>query len=317
MSDGLPWLRHLVGASPAPPAALTLEQFWSAHRADLARWREPVDGAIIGGFSADRLGFAFAAGYHAALRVLVPALAPGTITALSATEEGGAHPRAIRATLTPDAGGGFVLSGNKRWSTLAAVASELLVSASAGTTDDGRNQLRLVRVSADARGVEIRAMPAPPFAPEIPHCEIALDAVRVAEADVLPGDGYADYLKPFRTLEDLHVHAALLGYFVAVSRRARFPRAIVQQALALLVAARALALRPALESELHIALAGLLDATGALLDAASEHWRGADASERQRWERDQPLLAVASRAREARLARAWDRLSGQELAKAR
>ena len=50
---------------------------------------------------------------------------------------------------------------------------------------------------------------------EIPHAEVGLDRVRVEASAVLPGDGYADYVKPFRTIEDAHVHCALLGYLVA------------------------------------------------------------------------------------------------------
>lgn len=311
MSDALPWLAHLAGAPPVAVRASTIEEFWAAHRAGLARWSTPVDGAIAGGFAADRLGFAFAAGYHAALGALVPSLAPGTLVGLSATEADGAHPRAIHSTLTPASGGGFVLSGEKRWSTLASVAEQLLVVANTGTSDSGQSQLRLVRVATSAPGVAISAMPATPFAPEIPHCAIRLDGVRVADTDVLPGDGYADYLKPFRTIEDLHVHAALLGYFVAAARRAGFPREHVERALALVVSARTLALGPPKAPELHVALAGLLDATAALLDISAEHWALADSAERQRWERDQPLLSVASAARGARLARAWTALSGQ------
>lgn len=314
MTAGLAWLARLVGAPPDAFVARTVEEYWAAHRAQLAEIDDPIDGAIAGGFAADRLGFAFAAGYHAALRALVPSLEPGAMTGLSATEEGGAHPRAIRTTLVPTSPGGFTLSGQKRWSTLASLASELLVVASAGTTDAGLNQLRLVRVATGAPGVGISALPATPFAPEIPHCAVSLDAVRVDAADVLPGDGYTDYLKPFRTLEDVYVHAALLAYFVAVARRARFPRGYVERALALLVPARTLAAGPAAAPELHVALGGLLDETALLLDSAREHWTRADPAERERWERDQPLLRVASKARQARLARAWELLSGQELA---
>ena len=39
------------------------------------------------------------------------------------------------------------------------------------------------------------------FVPEISHAEVELDRVKVSDADVLPGDGYDDYLKPFRTIE--------------------------------------------------------------------------------------------------------------------
>jgi alkylation response protein AidB-like acyl-CoA dehydrogenase len=314
MTGALAWLTHLAGSPPVPFAAGSIEEYWSAHRAALGRWETPIDGAIAGGFAADRLGFAFAAGYHAALCALVPSLEPGILTGLSATEAGGAHPRAIRSTLAPASQGGLLLSGEKRWSTLASLASGLLVVASAGTRDTGQNLLRMVRVRTDAPGVAITQLPTTPFAPEIPHCVVTLDAVAVADTEVLPGDGYADYLKPFRTLEDLHVHAALLAYLVAVARRAGFPRDVVERALALLAAAHTLASGPPAAPELHVALGGLLEATARLLEASSAHWARAEPAERERWDRDQPLLSVASGARQARLARAWATLPGEELA---
>lgn len=38
-----------------------------------------------------------------------------------------------------------------------------------------------------------------------------------AFAEVLPGDGYDDYIKPFRTLEDVHVHLALGAFLLGDS----------------------------------------------------------------------------------------------------
>ena len=42
-----------------------------------------------------------------------------------------------------------------------------------------------------------------------------------------PG-GYERYLKPFRTTEDCHVLAALLGYLTRVARRYQFPRRVAE-----------------------------------------------------------------------------------------
>ncbi len=59
----------------------------------------PMDRAVAGGFLADRIGYAFAAGYEAALRRLAPDLPEGPIVSLCITEKEGAHPRAIKARL--------------------------------------------------------------------------------------------------------------------------------------------------------------------------------------------------------------------------
>jgi len=122
----------------------------------------PIDRAVRGGHAADRLGYAFAAGYGAALSALVPGVPPHT--SLCATEEGGAQ---------------------------------------------------VVKVDPRAPGVTLTEMPPPPFALEIGHAEVRLDTMVSPEA-VLPGDGYDAYLKPFRTVEDVHVHGARLGWMLGL-----------------------------------------------------------------------------------------------------
>jgi hypothetical protein len=49
-----------------------IQTFWSRWQAEIDRWPSPADRAAAGGFFADRLGFAFATGYQAALSALCP-----------------------------------------------------------------------------------------------------------------------------------------------------------------------------------------------------------------------------------------------------
>lgn len=296
-----PVLRRLLDPALVPPPVETLRAWWDATAAERAQWPTTIDRALVGGACADRLGFAFASGYAEALRALVPDAA-GEITALCATEEGGNHPRAIRTTLVAAGPGRLTLTGKKKWATVASEASALLVVATLGTDEGGKNRLRVVRVPANAPGVTLRAAAAP-FVPEIPHAEVDLDNVVVAEADVLPGDGYDDYLKPFRTVEDLHVHGALLGYLIGVARRRSMPRDLVELLATLAIATRALAEADPKSEATHVALAGLIALVTRAVAQVEEHW-GAD-EERTRWDRDRPLLRVASAAREARRERAW------------
>jgi hypothetical protein len=153
--------------------------------------------------------------------------------------------------------------------------------------------------------VRFEAQPELPFVPEVPHASVHLHDVEVAEADVVPGDGYAEALKPFRTLEDLHVHGALLGLLVSVARRSGWPQASVEHLLALVTSALALGdLNPRAPST-HLALAGLLTRTTAFLDEAQPWWALVEPDEARRFERDRPLLNVAGKAREGRRQKAW------------
>lgn len=300
-------LDRLLREDPAPFAS-DLDGYWAQHRKHVAGVARPIDRAALGGLHADRVGFAFVAGYRAALSALTAALAPtlgpDEIVALSATEVGGNHPRAIHTRLENGR-----LNGRKRWTTLGGRASSLLVVASIGE-HEGRNRLRVVRVRADQKGVRVMPMTEAPFVPEIPHAEITLDDVEVHDADVLPGDGYDAYLKPFRTVEDLHVHGALLGYLIGVARRASFPRAIVEELMSLVASVRTLTEEDPLAAATHVALAGLLTQAHFALERVEPHWSLVDEDTRSRWHRDRTILGVAGKARDARREAAWRTLQG-------
>ena len=130
----------------------------------------------------------------------------------------------------------MVLRMYLRWAEGRGFKTELL-EASPGE-EAGLKDLRMVRVSARAPGIRIAPMPETPFAPEIPHAEVTYEDVWVPEPAVLPGSGWTRWARPFRTLEDTHVHAALLAYLVKVGRRAGWDKAVLERLLAAVAAAR-------------------------------------------------------------------------------
>ncbi|HEY2365936.1 MAG TPA: acyl-CoA dehydrogenase family protein [Polyangiaceae bacterium] len=259
-----------------------------------ARFSNTVDRAAAGGFVADRIGYAFVAGYRAALSKLDPSLSRAS---LCASESGGAHPRAIHTRLEPR-GDAFVLNGEKTFSTLASDADVLLVVASRGERD-GRNQLQIARIPSKREGVTIRDREPIAFAPEIPHARVRFHEVRVDPSEILDGDGYDRFLKPFRTIEDVHVIAASLGHVVRVARAYDEPREIVERALAAIAALRTIGEEDPLAPAAHIALAGVLALAAEL--AGRMNLANAEDAVRTRWQRDLPLLGVAGAARNARL----------------
>src|SRR5690606_21891598 len=137
---------------------------------------------------------------------------------------------------------GYRLHGTKRFVTLGPAARVLYVVASRGTTDAGRNDLVVVRLTP-REGVRRETLPPFPFVPEIPHGKLVIDTAVEASA-ILPGDGYSAYLKPFRTVEDLHVSAALTGHLVALARRFVLPETTLEALLAHALALVALAEEP-------------------------------------------------------------------------
>jgi acyl-CoA dehydrogenase len=303
-------LRHLLTSDVAPATVDSIASLRTSVHELRAKLATPIDRAIVGGYAADRVGYAFAAGYQAALDALIPT-SDGGLRAFCATEHGGAHPRAVATRLeapnhaSDGSADGYVLSGTKRWATFAPVADVLLVIASSGHDSTGRNRLRVVRASPALDGVSLRAMPATPFAPEIPHAELHFERVVVSASDVLEGDGYDVYLKPLPTVEDIHVLGALLGHVCGVARTYAWPNALVEDSAFALAALHGLALSDPTARETHVALGGAFRSVRALLARAEPEWARVDAAVRARWERDRALLDIAESARAKRLDAAW------------
>ncbi len=300
-------LGRLLREAPSPIVAGDVATWWRRLVEQTRAGEQPIDWAILGGFSADRAGFALAAGYEAALRALVPALPDGAIASFCATEEGGNQPRAIATRLERD-DRNVTVTGSKRWSSMGLLADVLLVVASEGDDAAGRKRLRLAWVDASAPGVTRTSMPATTFTPEVPHAAITVDRAPVDH--VLPDDGYARYVKPFRTVEDIHIHGALLGYLVSVARRHDFPRELVEALVTSIVATRALAGTDPSAPEVHVALAGLLAGDARLIGDLDDAWARVDEHERARWARDRGVFgSVAQGVRERRRQRAWEQLA--------
>ena len=298
-------LEHLLRASPPREPVASLDAWYE--RLSSSPYEAPIDRALWAGFEADRLGYAFVGGYSAALQRLLGKSAPLRLS-LCATETGGAHPKAINTKLEK-VGGEMFVRGEKTFATLASKAEELLVVASRGVGSDGKNRLRLVRVKPNANGVTIKDRESTKFAPEIPHSVVTLVNVVVRDEDVLPGDAYTEYLKPFRTIEDAHVLAATLGYVIREARASSFNPALVEGVVPLVIALREIVQRAPLDPIGHIALSGLFVGARRLIAEHHDEWEKAPAATRDWWRRDMALLMIAENARTKRTEAAWQALS--------
>jgi hypothetical protein len=302
-------LQTLLTIPPKPIPATPIASWWETLLEKLSSVEGAFARAVLGGFYADRIGFAFAAGYQAALSSLFPH-PPSTLASLCVTEEKGGHPSAIQTTLQ-SAGQGFTLHGVKRFATLGAEAKCLFVLATRGE-QAGRKDFALVRVEvASANGLRFVSLPETPFTPEIGHASAHFDNTRVSKGEVLPGDGYARYIKPFRTAEDCHVFAAVLGYLVQSARRLGWPKHAVHEVLALLAAFSVVAQEAPHDPSIHLACEGAMQAARQCLTRLAPYWETAPTEESARWTRDLSLLSIAERVREQRVNRAWEDLQAR------
>jgi hypothetical protein len=298
----------LLKASAASRECPDVAAWWRRHREVAAVWRNPMDRAIVGGFSADRVGWAFASGYQAALHALFPDVPEDRIAALCVTEADGNSPKAIKSTLRHE-GNEWILNGAKRWTTLGPECALFFVAARDAAASGERAVVRVARVASDAPGVTVQPMPATRFVPEVTHAQLRFEDVRLADDALLPGDGYDDYVRRFRTVEDLHGNAAVLAYLVREARRLAWPAEWIESALATLQSLRAIAAEDPTTPATHVALAGALAWSAALMNETDAFWIAAGTDPAgSRWSRDRELLGVAAGARVQRIARAWERL---------
>lgn len=316
MTDSLDWC---LLASPRPPRISSVQE-WRDRWLELAQeGHSPFDRAVRGGFESDRCGWAFASGYQASLHVLAPMFGPAEILSLCVTEADGNRPRHIKTTLSMQPGGYTRVAGCKRWSTLSTMASTLLVVAIDEAAAERNNlaglsthvPLRVAAVPTIAAGVVISPMPVTAFVPEIPHGIVELRHVAIRGENVLPGDGFEQYVKPFRTVEDIYVTAAALAYLLREARASRWSKGICDRIVATLVSMHAISTMPTHAPSTHIALAGALVSAEKLYGDAMRQWESSrrNLAAGGRWTRDISLFQVASDARRMRTRRAWDSLS--------
>src|SRR5512140_661859 len=288
----------LVTCLQAAPQARTIKDvadWWTAWRSMGPLADGPAARAIAGGFASDRVGWAFASGYQAALRALVPDLSHDTLAAFCVTEAQGNRPRDIRTTITQPADGMLRLDGAKRWTTLGPSGAVLLiVGAMAVAPAVERPTLRVARVPVPTPGLVLKVMPPTRFVPEVPHAEVLMQDLRVGASALLPGDGYERYVKPFRTIEDVHVTLAVLAYLLREARARRWPAIFTEQLVAALALFSELASEDAHAAATHVALAGALHVAHRLYVDAQPLWAsvGEDPSA-MRWQRDAALFEVA------------------------
>lgn len=290
------WQRLLQTPERLPAAGL---EAWYAALLERLGSPPPFELAVLGGRLAATPGLAFLAGYQAALRVLWPS-APWSLGALCVTENKSTRPADLHTRL-----GGLVLSGRKDFVSAAEAADWLLVAAREDIPGQAV-QLALGVVFNGAPGVRIEALPALPLMPDIGHARLHLDG---AHCERLAGDGWEAYVKPFRSIEDLHVLAALGAWLHGVGRDSAWPQALQLRLLGLLAGCAEVARQGPSTPVAHLLLAGLFAQFAALdaeLDAA---FAAGPAEWAALWRRDKGLLAIAGAARDKRLQKALSALA--------
>ncbi|MDF0730648.1 acyl-CoA dehydrogenase [Pseudomonas entomophila] len=289
----MPWLQRLNDPLRLPLAASLGETYGAAleHLGAVS----PFELAVLGGRAMATPGLAFLVGYQAALRVLWPS-APAGLGALCATERRSVRPADMQTRLD-----GLRLSGGKGFVTAGLEAEWLLVAARCEAQGESP-RLSLAVVYPGEPGVSLEALPTLPLMPEVGHARLEL---RQAACELLAGDGWDAYVKPFRTLEDLYVLAAQAAWLYGVGQACNWPQALRLRLIGLLAGCAEGSRQCADSVACHLLLAGLFAQFQGLREDIDQALAGDPQPWAQLWQRDQGVLALATVAREKRLAKAW------------
>jgi len=265
--------------------------------------------SLYGGFFANSVGQAFINGYEVAIQRLTAIDTREYVAAVCVTENKSTHPTSMRSSLSADAKGNYILSGKKDFVTLAGDAKKLLVAVKVGESEVGKNIIKLVEVDVFASGVNIQRLPELPFVPDVSHGVVLFDSVKIDSDNIFSGDGYANYVKPFRWFEDINVFMSVSAYLFKLTLAFGWPKEARVEMISLLVGLSSLHKMKANDSIAHIVMFDLTVAIDKWLVRYDAEWNKVPGDIQLHWKRDLALLKIATRARKARYDNAMTALS--------
>ena len=278
---------------------------WAADYYHLTKEKTPFEKALLGGFSCQQFSFAFMAGYQAALEKMFPTIAPNELKALCVSEEKGGHPKVIQTTLVNNQ-----IKGLKTYVTAGSDASHFLVLWKTNETLEERPLLKIVHLINPSDNMKVSNFELP-FMKEVKHGKLALENTPVSNSQILEGDGFEDYAKPFRTLEDILVGTAQQAMLLRQAIDSNWNEALREQLLLNLHTFKYLLQLPALDKETHLLLTANEQRFEELLPKIDaqilEH---SATSFQENWNTNKKVLNLAKKVKEIRLAKARVSLFG-------
>ncbi|CAH0325327.1 acyl-CoA dehydrogenase family protein [Pseudomonas brassicacearum] len=288
----MPW-HTLIERGERLPAHADLAEGYSALLQRLGPVT-PFELAVTGARLMATPGLAFLVGYQAALRVLWPS-APQSLGALCATEQRSLRPADMQTRLDD-----LRLSGRKDFVTAGDAAEWLLIAARCEAPGE-TPRLNLAVAYAGEPGVTLEKLPAIALMPDISHGRVLLDG---ALCELLAGDGWDAYVKPFRTLEDLYVLSAMTAWLYGVGQESAWPQALQLRLLALLAGCAEVSRHNLSSAAGHVLLGGLFAQFQGLDGELNAALNAGPAAWREMWTRDKAVMEIGAGARAKRLAKA-------------
>ncbi|MFT0213851.1 acyl-CoA dehydrogenase [Pseudomonas sp. F1_0610] len=285
------WTKLLSPVTKLPKQPLPA---WFNQLKDLVSLDTPFDFSVLGGRAALNPSYAFFAGYQAALHDLLPD-APDGIGAFCISEERKVQPSELNTRL--DQG---KVTGFKDFATCATFASWFIVLARIEQKEQPV-QLEACLIAKEAKNLVVTELPALSFLPDISHGKITLSDTPALR---LPGDGWDDYAKRFRILEDAYVLAALSGWLYSCAIEEKWPHTLITSLTGILACIRQALSIPTNEPSMHLLLeSGFMQFEDLAFELVSTMHK-VQSPHLADWKRDREILNLSRYPRHKRLSNA-------------
>lgn len=289
----------------------SMAQWFTSFNQQTGYFESPLHRAMLGGRFSANVSFAFAAAYQSAIESLFQPEAC-VLSAFCVSEKQGSHPRAIETALYQDPRG-IRLSGSKGFVSGATDAECLYVAcqdkrSGSGLDAEGRPLIKVVKVEVSQQGLEIQKLPPLGFVPDIAHGKVKFSDVLIKDEDILPGDGYLNYVKAFRSVEDVHVLAAITAYRLGEAIQGHWPEQLITAHLPVILGLHTLVEMELSKPAAHIGLAAVRSQFDELLRLTDKHFSLSNPQAFSDWNRDKVLLNVAQQAHQRRTDSAWQKM---------
>jgi len=285
---------------------------WHQHFLKITEQRtSTLEQATLGGRFSNNMNFAFCAGYQSAIQSLFKPDARA-LASLCITEKEGNHPKHIKSTLVEHKQA-WQLNGSKSFITGANDATKLYIAVTEPfliQNNTSRPNIKMLAVPADTTGIHITPMPPLLFVPGISHGTAVFEHVNIQASQILNGDGYSQYVKPFRTHEDIHVLVAILGFRIGEALSSNWSLSSIEAHLMLLSSLLSIRTDSFNEPTTHLIFSGCRAQFNTLIKQTDEEFKLNNPKGFSDWKRDKALLGIASKAHTVRTHRAWEYISG-------
>ncbi len=278
---------------------------WSIDYYHFTKKELPIDKAIIGGFTCQQFSFTFMAGYQAALEKMFPTIAPNEFKALCVSEEKGSHPKAIQTTLT-----NHQINGLKTYITAGSEVAHLLVLCKTEIVVNDRPLLKMVHLPSNANNIKITDFELA-FMRDVKHGKLALNNTKITADQILEGDGFSQYTKPFRILEDICVGAAYQAMLLRQAVDHKWEENVRDQILLNIYTLKKLFSLPLSARETHLLLAANDRNFENLLPSIEYNITNhAPVNFKEDWEQNKQVIVLGRKVKAIRLSKARNMLFG-------